>query len=224
LIGSAVVRVVVFFAVGPHAPSFVTYIIWSYFFLPSTFMFFMLGHLARRVPRIGAAGLWPSLALMIAAVWLVSRNTSIPAGDWLFVNDYAGAALFAVALPGIFEATKNNRLSNWLGDLTYPLYLTHHLTMAGLFGQWGIGAPGVAFVNYAKSLGSPYAASFALFELVMIVCLPVALLVHVLVELPLRSVAVRLIKALETLFWQPQVAPVPATGAPGAGTGGSGVG
>ncbi len=78
------------------------------------------------------------------------------AGDWFRFNDYAAVVLFALALPGIFEATKNNRVSNWLGDLTYPLYLTHDMTMSALFGLWGlVGAPGLAFVNFAKSFSSP---------------------------------------------------------------------
>src|SRR5258708_17904710 len=59
------------------------------------------------------------------------------AGDWFRFNDYAAVVLFALALPGIFEATKNNRVSNWLGDLTYPLYLTHYMTMSALFGLLG---------------------------------------------------------------------------------------
>jgi len=35
-------------------------------------------------------------------------------------------------------------------------------------------------------------------------CLPVALIVHVLVELPLRFVTVRALARLETLVWRPR--------------------
>ena len=210
LAGSLAVRIVVFFVVGPHAPAFATYITWSYFFLPSTFMFFMLGHLARRVPFIGAAGPWPSFAILIAAVWIVSRRDWGPAGDWFRFNDYAATVLFALALPGVFAATKNNRVSNWLGDLTYPLYLTHDMTMSAVFGLWGlVGVPGMAFVNFAKSFSSPYTTGVVLFALLAITCLLVALIVHVLVELPLRFVAVRLIAGLEPLVWRPRAAAVP---------------
>jgi peptidoglycan/LPS O-acetylase OafA/YrhL len=210
LVGSVAVRIVVFFVVGPQGPASDTYIIWSYFFLPSTFMFFMLGHLARRVPYIGTAGLWPAFAILIVAAWFVSRNHWGPAGDWFRFNDYAGIVLFALALPGVFEATKNNRLSNWLGDLTYPLYLTHHMTMSALFGLWGlVGAPGLAFVSFAKSFSSPYTTALVLFALLAITCLPVALIVHVLVELPLRFVTVPALAGLEALVWRPQAAAVP---------------
>jgi peptidoglycan/LPS O-acetylase OafA/YrhL len=210
LVGSMAVRIVVFFVVGPQTPAFSTYIIWSYFFLPSTFMFFMLGHLARRVPYIETAGRWPAFAILIAAAWFVSRNDWTPAGDWFPINDYVAAVLFALALPGVFAATKNIRLSNWLGDLTYPLYLTHHLTMTALFGIWAfVGEPGVKFVHFAKSFSSPSTTALVLFVLVAITCLPVALIVHVLVELPLRFVAVRVLAGLETLVWRPRAAAVP---------------
>ena len=211
LVGSLAVRIVVFFVVSPHPPSPQEYIIWSYFFLPSTFMFFMLGHLARRVPYIGTAGPWPAFVILAAAVWFVSRNGWAPAGDWFRINDYAAAVLFALALPGIFEATKNNRVSNWLGDLTYPLYLTHDMTMSALFGLWGlVGVPGMTFVNFAKSFSSPYTTGLVLFVLLAIACSLVALVVHVLVELPLRFVAVRLIAGLEPLVWRPRATAAPA--------------
>ncbi len=184
-------------------------------------MFFMLGHLARRVPYIGTAGPWLAFSILIAAVWFVSRNHWGPAGDWFRFNDYVATVLFALALPGVFEATKNNRVSNWLGDLTYPLYLTHHMTMYALFGVWAfLGAPGMAFVNFAKSFGSPYTTGLVLFALVAITCLPVALIVHVLVELPLRFVAVRLIAGLEPLVWRTRATAMPVGSTGGVGSGG----
>ena len=211
LVGSLAVRIVVFFVVGPHVSPAATYIIWSYFFPPSTFMFFMLGHLARRVPYIGTVGPWPAFVILAAAVWFVSRNGWAPAADWFRINDYVAAVLLALALPGIFEATKNNRVSNWLGDLTYPLYLTHDMMMSALFGLWGlVGVPGMTFVNFAKSFSSPYTAGAVLFVLLAIACTLVALVVHVLVELPLRFVAVRLIAGLEPLVWRPRGTAVPA--------------
>jgi peptidoglycan/LPS O-acetylase OafA/YrhL len=211
LVGSLAVRIAVFFVVSPHPPSPQEYIIWSYFFLPSTFMFFMLGHLVRRVPYIRTAGPWPAFVILAAAVWFVSRNGWAPAGDWFRINDYAAAVLFSLALPGIFEATKNNRVSNWLGDLTYPLYLTHDMTMSGLFGLWGlVGVPGMTFVNFAKSFSSPYTTGAVLFVLLAIACSLVALIVHVLVEQPLRFVAVRLIAGLEPLIWRPRATAAPA--------------
>jgi len=219
LVGSLAVRIVVFFVVSPHPSSPQEYIIWSYFFLPSTFMFFMLGHLARRVPYFRTAGPRPAFAILIAAVWFVSRNHWGPADDWFRINDYVAAVLFSLALPGIFEATKNNRVSNWLGDLTYPLYLTHDMTMSALFGLWGlVGAPGMAFAKFAKSFSSPDATGVVLFVLLAVVCSLVALIAHVLVELPLRFVTVRLMAGLEPLIWRPQATAGPVVQPAASGT------
>src|SRR5258708_13861522 len=91
------------------------------------------------------------------------------AGAWFRFNDYAAVVLFALALPGIFEATKNNRVSNWLGDLTYPLYITHDMTMSALFGLWGlVDAPGLAFVNFANPFRPPYTPAVVLLALLPI--------------------------------------------------------
>jgi hypothetical protein len=83
-----------------------------------------------------------------------------------------------------------------------------------------VGAPGLAFVNFAKSFGSPYTTGVVLFALLAIACVLVALIVHVLVELPLRFVTVPALAGLETLVWRPRATPVPviqpATSGPGA--------
>ncbi len=65
------------------------------------------------------------------------------------------------------------------------------------------------FVNFAKSYSSPSTTALVLFVLVAITCLPVALIVHVFVELPLRFVTVRLIAGLEPLVWRPQATAAP---------------
>src|SRR3984885_253903 len=185
LIGSGALPTAAFFFIGPNGPS---YLIWSYFTLPSVMMFFLLGHFARRIPVVRAVGRWPSVAILSASLWFSSRNNWPPINDWFPTNFYLAAILFAVALPAIFEATKDNRLSNWLGDLTYPLYLTHTLFLWALFGKWQIlGAPGEGLVAFAKTLGSPYVASAFVFATLAILCVVAALIVHLICERPLRT-------------------------------------
>jgi peptidoglycan/LPS O-acetylase OafA/YrhL len=41
--------------------------------------------------------------------------------------------LFATALPGIFNWTKNSRILNFLGDLSFPVYLLHVLVLVTVF-------------------------------------------------------------------------------------------
>jgi peptidoglycan/LPS O-acetylase OafA/YrhL len=194
LIGSAVLRAVALFVIGPDGPS---YLIWSYFTLPSVLMFFLLGHFARRIPVVGTVGPWPSVAIFFSSLWFSSRNNWPPINDWFPMNFYLAAILFAVALPAIFDATKDNRLSNWLGDLTYPLYLTHTLFLWALFGKWQIlGAPGEALVAFAKTLGSPYVASAFVLATLAILCVVAALIVHLIFERPLRRLSRHIIAAV----------------------------
>src|SRR5579863_3473069 len=96
---------------------------WCYYFLPSTIMFFMAGHLARVIYR--------SFRLPIKWAWVTLASAAIP----LLIQDarfgfenvylYLAIVLFALSLPAIFAATKDSKICNFLGDLTYPLYLSH---------------------------------------------------------------------------------------------------
>jgi peptidoglycan/LPS O-acetylase OafA/YrhL len=197
-VGSATVRLGVLLFVSRDVLSY--YEAWSYFFLPSTFMFFMLGHLARRTSYFGTAGPWPSFALLIVAGWLTSRKGWPPVDDWFAANDYLAAFIFAAALPGLFEATKNNRLSNWLGDLTYPLYLTHFIVLSVFLSDWPlIGSFGHAVVHFAQTAPSPYVGSAVFFGVIVLICLAAAGAVHFLVENPLRFLCSRIIEDMEEL-------------------------
>jgi peptidoglycan/LPS O-acetylase OafA/YrhL len=190
--GSSATRIVAYYAVGPHAE---TYVAWSYAFLPATFMFFLLGHFARCVPWVDAAGLWPSGALLVAV--LVLSYYGDPVTDDGRIS-YSAAVMFAVALPGIFAATKNNRIYNWLGDLTYPLYLFHGIVLAQLFATWPfIGSPGVMLLYWVKTFPSQYQAGATLFAVSLAICLLAALLVHVLCETPMRSLCSQVVTLAE---------------------------
>ena len=177
----------------------------------SVLMFFLLGHFARRVPGVRTAGLWPSVAILFASFWFSSRNDWPPINDWFPINFYLAAILFAVALPAIFEATKDNRLSNWLGDLTYPLYLTHTLFLWALFGKWQtLGAPGEALFAFAKTLGSPYLASAVVFATLATLCVVAALIVHLICERPLRTLSRYIIAAVAGAAARVRTRSVPA--------------
>jgi peptidoglycan/LPS O-acetylase OafA/YrhL len=109
----------------------------TYFFFPAVAMFFMLGHLAevlsRRFPiRVdGSVGL---LLLSILLFWRVYPNISLDSAV-----EYIAVTCFALSLPGIFAATKDIRWMNCCGDLTFPLYITHSLTIGFLFWPFPVG-------------------------------------------------------------------------------------
>jgi peptidoglycan/LPS O-acetylase OafA/YrhL len=103
---------------------------WAYYFAPSTFVFFMAGQgvcLAAnrwawlRRPALGYAALAAALAVL-----LLRQDKGLTDVTRLWVS----APFFALALPGFFAATKRNRVLNYFGDLSYPIYLTHVLTVA----------------------------------------------------------------------------------------------
>jgi peptidoglycan/LPS O-acetylase OafA/YrhL len=96
---------------------------WCYYFFPSTVFFFMLGHLTRQVyknAQLSSTAGWVGLGLA-ALVCLIQD------AHYYFdnVDFYVAILIFAAVLPAVFEASKNNRICNFLGDLTYPLYLSH---------------------------------------------------------------------------------------------------
>jgi peptidoglycan/LPS O-acetylase OafA/YrhL len=102
--------------------------IWGYYFIGSTICFFMMGHLAcvagSRWPRLaGARTGWTLLAASVLVMFLAPSSGFDNLRFWLSI------ALFAIGLPGLFNATKSVRWMNLLGDLSYPLYLVHGLVV-----------------------------------------------------------------------------------------------
>lgn len=111
--------------------------VWTYYFLPATFVFFQAGAVARfagsrlpmlRMPIIGIGCLVGALACLLYPAEPVWDSSAF----WI------AAILFAISLPGIFEATKSNTALNWLGSLSFPVYLLHLMVIilasdAGLF-------------------------------------------------------------------------------------------
>ena len=85
-------------------------------------MFFMLGHLTRRLYKTFPLPQWLAWTCLAGVAALLMIQDSNPRPDNIYF--YGAVVLFALALPAIFEATKNNKVCNALGDLTYPLYLS----------------------------------------------------------------------------------------------------
>jgi peptidoglycan/LPS O-acetylase OafA/YrhL len=102
---------------------------WTYLFLPSTFMFFLIGHFARVISRH-----WPTLktghcgALMLGLGFLACLlKRPVNWDSWQF---WLAVFCFAASIPGVFERTKRAALLNALGDLSFPVYLVHLMVVA----------------------------------------------------------------------------------------------
>ena len=106
-------------------------VVWTYQFFPATVLFFLLGAVALDAaenlpwlerPMVGAA--------LLAAVPVLLIYPDYAYWDtWRFWLAYL---CFAVALPSVFLASKDSRSLNALGELSYPVYLTHTLVIAAM--------------------------------------------------------------------------------------------
>lgn len=100
---------------------------WTHRFFPFELLFFIAGILSWRFYK--KIELWSSLRtaglvgmILFPVMILFFRQLSFTGFDWIFY------ALLTLALPGIFQITKNNKLDRYLGEYSYPIYIAH-LTM-----------------------------------------------------------------------------------------------
>jgi peptidoglycan/LPS O-acetylase OafA/YrhL len=102
----------------------VDYSLWQGRFFPTALFLFLFGIMAYRALPIAARlpkafGWLVNAALLAAIVALPLTKIGGEPGRWLV---YGG---IAVALPFVFNAFKDIHADRWLGDLSYPIYLTH---------------------------------------------------------------------------------------------------
>lgn len=103
---------------------------WTYRFFPMELAFFFLGAVSYKLYRIKRET-WQSgisgkalLVLLLSYTVLYQFLPSIPVygfdlKQWLFY----GAA--AVSIPAVFSLSKNWKLDNFMGELSYPIYISH---------------------------------------------------------------------------------------------------
>ena len=118
--------------------------IWGYCFFPAALCFFLLGSLAYHA-HIAIAGRVRSVAIGWAALagitvwflWAVAAyHAVLPHGpDWAMdlPRFWIAYAIFAIAVPFIFSATKDLGVDRVLGEMSYPLYLSHGLMLVLCF-------------------------------------------------------------------------------------------
>jgi peptidoglycan/LPS O-acetylase OafA/YrhL len=161
-------------------------ITWTYHFFPSTVMFFVLGHLARligeRFSIVRSYGVWllaSSAALSVLGLAFHQR--------WDNPQFYASIILFALALPGIFERTKHSKPMARIGDLSYPMYLTHKLTLTAIYELFPLVGAAIGRID---GLFAPGAASVVI---VTLACILVSIAAHWLIEKPASALMRRIV-------------------------------
>jgi peptidoglycan/LPS O-acetylase OafA/YrhL len=158
--------------------------IWSYYFFPGTICFFLAGHLARlacnrfRVPSLASLGF---LAISVYAL-LPQVYLRIPFDN---LHLYVASGFFAMALPGLFHLTKDWKPLNWLGELSYPLYLTHMTIMYLVFiSPSASGTIGTWIFKLAGNATDSVTQAFIITGIFLLICIAVSATLFYVVERP----------------------------------------
>lgn len=106
---------------------------WSYRFFPSELLFFLSGSIAYRLANSGVQN--PSKErhlIKLAVVTLIITAGMIGRyglhGRIFFASPLIIALLF-ITISQIFESTKDNKFDRYIGELSYPVYITHMLVV-----------------------------------------------------------------------------------------------
>jgi peptidoglycan/LPS O-acetylase OafA/YrhL len=125
----------------------VDYLLWQGRFFPTALFLFLLGMLAHKALPLVAK--MPKATGWIVALATLAFIVTFPLLGWTDVRmRWVVYAIFFVTTPVIFHAFKENAIDRWIGDLSYPIYMTQLfvigfvLTKEPPFGMW-IGIFGV---------------------------------------------------------------------------------
>jgi peptidoglycan/LPS O-acetylase OafA/YrhL len=100
-----------------------------YRMLPFVFVNFLVGVLAyrKRELLIDSLGKYTPL---IGYCLMLAVTTALPSGWPNWVYSFVILAVTAFIVPILFDFTKNSRLDNRIGELSYPFYLFHLMAVA----------------------------------------------------------------------------------------------
>lgn len=111
---------------------------WQYVFIPGVFVFFVTGCLSYRFWSVVRDRQWTArlalpfaIAIPLYAFLTDNRDTHDWARNFPVFMLYA---LIALAIPFLFQATKNSWLDRAIGDLSYPLYVVQSFAVMLVIG------------------------------------------------------------------------------------------
>jgi peptidoglycan/LPS O-acetylase OafA/YrhL len=106
---------------------------WSYRFFPTEMVFFLLGVLAyrvyKRLPQLHIKEQYPQF-IWIILLGITICFTFVPGN--FYVKGYLYLGAFFIALPFIFMLTKRWKFDRYIGELSYPVYISHMLIFSGV--------------------------------------------------------------------------------------------
>lgn len=106
---------------------------WTYRFFPTELVFFMLGVLSYKIYCVFKNRQLNSNLMKMILLFVLSFVLIYDSINWTY--KYACFLMvFFLALPFIFILTKNWKLDSYIGELSYPIYISHIFVFACLSG------------------------------------------------------------------------------------------
>jgi peptidoglycan/LPS O-acetylase OafA/YrhL len=165
LITKGIRKVIIFILISLIIRFFIVYGLgfnndpWGNRFFPNELLFFLLGYLSYYIQsnfNLRFKNPIYILVIFISLVFSILFYQSIP-DFYLKYNPFGikqtlFILFFTVALPILFNYTKNNRFDRFIGDLSYPIYISHMLIFMSI-GMYGYKSSGlVIFVTIIFSI------------------------------------------------------------------------
>jgi peptidoglycan/LPS O-acetylase OafA/YrhL len=171
-LGTALIRILVLSSSLETFP-------WHYVFFPSIFMFFVMGGLSYHLYRWVSSSALPLYTRIAFPIALVLYAVTVQVWQHEAIDSFASWGFYllvAINIPFLFSLTKDNRVDAFVGQLSYPVYLSHLLVTvaAGWIPTLGIPDVGVRIV---------------------VVTLLFSMLLHLLLEKPIESLRRHIKKA-----------------------------
>jgi peptidoglycan/LPS O-acetylase OafA/YrhL len=163
---------------------------WNMFFFPSSLVYFLAGDLARRLADRFPIDPWRGVVIFLVGVYFANHS------QWRNdVFSVIGMGFFALSLPHVFALTKDNRIMNLFGDLTYPLYLTHTIFIRFCLAHYS------GFMDRIVSLGPTLGVAA-----MSIMAIAVAAVCHVVLERPATSLLGAILDRTVNFLYQAKMA------------------
>lgn len=103
---------------------------WTYRFFPFELAFFIAGSLAYRAYKwleTKQISQWPGYSLLLVLIVLITLFDELSMDEK--TKTYGFYVLFLMALPFIFYSFRNNRADRYIGELSFSIYIIHHLVV-----------------------------------------------------------------------------------------------
>ncbi len=128
---------------------------WTYRFFPFELPLFMIGSIGYRYYKtLATKTVSPSLGygLLLLCVLLIISFNDIRIGEsykiWLFYS------LVAISIPYIFSVFKNNAMDRYIGELSFSIYISHHLLVSVFRGYFFTNYKLMAYYGYTVVISS----------------------------------------------------------------------